>query len=743
MGRKVTVAEPAPDTPTIDQARAIAAAGLRVLPIKPGRKNPPMKSWQTAASVEEKAIAAWWNGLYRGYGIGIAMGPQPDGRNVFAIDIDTHDDDANGYDTIAELEAVHGDLPATVTSNTGSGGMHQVYRAPAGVVVRNQQADGKRIGPGVDVRGDGGQIVVAPTIHPDTHRIYHWAAGRAPWEIAIADAPDWLLEMVAERPAAPAPPRTLEPFTSPRASGESAADILRSQWHWPTELAATGWQEHHTDGDDTYYTRPGKDTRHGHSAVLHGTDGPFVVFTTDISSDLRQLGHPTRDGSGYAFSPLEWDAAHRHNGSLSDASRAVIAANRPQVAAHAPHGADVAEDVPVDYDGALNAMLVDWATFWDIDHNEADWLAEPVIAAKRSTAIFAPGGTGKSLLALFIAACIATGRTLFGRPLEPTSVLYLDYEMTADDLAERLTSMGFDDEDLSRLHYALLPSLPGLDEPEGGKAVVRLAEMCDADLVVIDTFGRAVHGDENDADTVRSWYRWTGIHLKHAGRAFVRVDHAGKDVAKGQRGTSAKNDDVDVVWQMTAKEGGAFTLTAKKRRMGWVPMTVDLVMHEDGRLHFELLSGHTWPAGTAEMAATLDDLGVPDGVTKRAARVALKDAGKGAKDTVLGAAIKYRKERSNTYRFAGDLTVDNPVDAAGTTPGTTHADEGGNHAGNHSPPKTPKPLVDAPGNHSGNHGEPLADADGNHPASRKGAVVPSVPDDPDPTPPTDDQFPPF
>ena len=43
-------------TPTIDQAKAIAAAGLRVLPIKIGAKHPPMASWQTAATVEPAKI---------------------------------------------------------------------------------------------------------------------------------------------------------------------------------------------------------------------------------------------------------------------------------------------------------------------------------------------------------------------------------------------------------------------------------------------------------------------------------------------------------------------------------------------------------------------------------------------------------------------------------------------------------------------------------------------------------------
>ena len=525
----------------------------------------------------------------------------------------------------------------------------------------------------------------------------------------------------------PPPPRVTEWTTG---SNDSPADMLRERWNWPAELQRQGWTPARTQGSDTYYTRPGKDPRSGHSAVLHGTDGPFVVFTTDISNDLRRLGHVTADGSGFAFSPLEWYAAHHHGGDLSTATRALRAEMGPTMPATpltTPQAADgEIEAIEPTYDEILRGMLVNWSEFWATDHNEAEWLAEPIIAAKRSTAIFAPGGTGKSLLSLYIAASLATGTRLFGNNVAPVDVLYLDYEMTSDDLAERLASMGFDEtNDMSRLHYALLPSLPGLDEPEGGKAVVRLAEMCNAQLVVIDTFGRAVHGDENEADTVRSWYRWTGIHLKHAGRAFLRVDHAGKDVTKGQRGTSAKNDDVDVVWQMTAKEAGTFTLTAKKRRMGWVPLTLDLVMVEDDRMHFERLSEHSYHAGTAEMAVILDELNVPVDATKRAVRAALKQAGrKGARDTVLVDAIKYRKGRSSTYHFSTDQPVDNVVDKAvdnsGTTAGTTTLDGDGNHGGNHSPRKSALPQVDAHGNHFGNQREPLSDATGNHGAPLKG-----------------------
>jgi hypothetical protein len=90
----------------IDHAIAYAAAGIRVLPIKPGQKRPPMNSWQHAATIDPKTIHNWWNGLYKDNGVGLAMGEQPDGRHLFALDIDEHDPAASGSDTLAELERI-------------------------------------------------------------------------------------------------------------------------------------------------------------------------------------------------------------------------------------------------------------------------------------------------------------------------------------------------------------------------------------------------------------------------------------------------------------------------------------------------------------------------------------------------------------------------------------------------------------------------------------------------------------
>ena len=695
-------------TPTIDQAKAIAAAGLRVLPIKIGAKHPPMASWQTAATVEPAKIDNWWNGLYNKCGIGIALGPQPNGHNIFAIDLDRHDPQQDGIDALAKLETVHGKLPDTVTSDTGGNGRHLLFEAPPGAIIRNQQSGGNRIAPGIDIRGDGGQIVCSPTIHPESGKRYEWAPGRAPWQHKIAIAPAWLLERVTEPPAPtpppsmPASPTNAPQFTAPD-TGDSIAASVREWWDWNNELTRLGWTPgNRPDANgDTYWTRPGKDPRDGHSAVLHGTEGPLVVFTTEIPQAWTLAGDTTRDGSGWSFSPFGFYAATRHNGDrsvtakeLRTAQEAAQAAQALTTPLQAPQMADMAPEEVETYDDQLNSLLIDWGEFWTADHGEAEWLAEPIIPAGRSTALFAPGGTGKSLLALTIAAAIATGAPIFGITAPAINVLYLDYEMTPDDLAERLEAMGYSDNtDLTRLHYALLPSLPGLDLPEGGKAVVRLAELVGADLVVIDTFSRAVIGDENDADTVRNWYRNTGLHLKHDGRAFLRVDHAGKDTSKGQRGTSAKNDDVDVVWQMTAKDEGAFTLTAKKRRMGWVPEKVELQRIEKaGILTFELADDTSWPSGTAEVANILDALKLPANVTARAAAKAMRDAGKGSDDKKVRAAVKYRRSRTSLSHLAADVEFNSGQDS--TKQPTAHSEktatESGESAVESTPPHPPE-----------------------------------------------------
>jgi len=287
--------------------------------------------------------------------------------------------------------------------------------------------------------------------------------------------------------------------------------------------------------------------------------------------------------------------------------------------------------------------FIDWPAFWLADHAEEEWVYQDVLAKGRGHAIYAMHKAGKSLLTLYVAAHIATTG-------KDAAVVYLDYEMTESDLRDRLDDMGYGPgTDFSRLRYALLPTLPPLDSAAGADALDALLDGVEADLpgvhlvVIIDTISRAVAGEENDADTFRAFYNHTGIRLKRRGATWVRLDHAGKSKEQGQRGSSGKGDDVDVVWKLIRTEHG-IQLRRELSRMGWVPELVTFKESEAPLQFLRLVDD--WPLGTAELARELDKLGIPVETPISAVQKALKAAGEGRRKNLVSAAQRWRREQT-------------------------------------------------------------------------------------------------
>ena len=289
---------------------------------------------------------------------------------------------------------------------------------------------------------------------------------------------------------------------------------------------------------------------------------------------------------------------------------------------------------------------IDWDAFWSQESPTEEWLIEPVVAAGRQTAIYSTAKTGKSLLSLDISAARSTGRSSLGQPpQDPIGVVYLDLEMTEADLRERLGDLGYGpDDDLSRLHYYSLPTLPSLDTDLGGEIVVDLARRAQAQLVVVDTMARVVSGDENSADTYRNFYRFTGSRLKQAGIALLRLDHQGKDPAQGARGSSAKDDDLDIVFRLSTVDATTLKLARTRSRIPWVPSEVMVTRREEPFLR-HVLAHDAVPAGTQEVVQLLDELEVPDDASAAMAVQALKGAGHGKRKQLVLAALKVRRGR--------------------------------------------------------------------------------------------------
>lgn len=287
---------------TITHAHQYAARGWRVIPILPGQKHPGVPSWQTAATTDNDLIDQWWT-VNPGHGIGIATGRA---SGIWVLDVD-NGDDKRGDDTLNDLEAANGELPATPTVHTGSGGRHLYFAVPEGRDIRNHQSG--RMGPGLDVRGEGGQVLAPPTIHPNG-RPYEWDVEAGP-DLPPAMAPDWLLDLVDP----PAPPPTAVAPTAPsgtNGTGQRPGDRWANTVTWNQLLTGDGWTPHSqaTDGEQMW-TRPGKDRREGASATV-GYKGLDIlhVFTSSVPELQAEQ----------SYSKFAYLAATRHGGDYASAA---------------------------------------------------------------------------------------------------------------------------------------------------------------------------------------------------------------------------------------------------------------------------------------------------------------------------------------------------------------------------------------------------------------------------------------
>lgn len=402
------------------------------------------------------------------------------------------------------------------------------------------------------------------------------------------------------------------------------------------------------------------DLNHGHVfaaiTALSNTGQPADAVT--VADELSRLGLLDQIGGKRALADIMDTPAPGNARRYADII-ARDAALRNQIAllgeateaAYNGHGAAVTklatDAAALHHAPPVRSSLVDWSTFWAKDRNLTDWALEPLWPRGRATNQYAPRGTGKSELILFGAAAMATGRAVLGRSAgDPLSVVYLDLEMTEDDLFDRLTDLGYGgSDDLSGLAYYLLPDLPPLDTPEGGAAVMDLVRTHGADVVVVDTIARAVAGEENSNDTFNQLASYTIRRLKAEGVTSVWAGHAGKDMTRGERGASSKADYVDCVWEQTRGDGGSVRLANKKRRSSWVPEQVDLQRVEQGGRITYVTAADSWPEGTGRVADALDRLGASQDITRRAAAELLRANDIGGRNEVVSAALKWRRNR--------------------------------------------------------------------------------------------------
>lgn len=190
--------------------------------------------------------------------------------------------------------------------------------------------------------------------------------------------------------------------------------------------------------------------------------------------------------------------------------------------------------------------------------------------------VYAERGIGKTYFALEITMALAYGVSFLGFiVLKPRKVLYIDGEMPANTMQERLARI------VSRMTpnpnmiepKLITPDIqnepmPNLSTVEGQKQVKK--HLGGVDLVVIDNISTLCgFGKENEAASWIPVQQWV-LELRRQGISVLFVHHAGKNGT--QRGTSKREDILDTVIKLKRPSdyeptmGACFELHFEKAR---------------------------------------------------------------------------------------------------------------------------------------------------------------------------------
>lgn len=209
---------------------------------------------------------------------------------------------------------------------------------------------------------------------------------------------------------------------------------------------------------------------------------------------------------------------------------------------------------------------------------------EPLVAGLLDLAgfavLFGRPKSGKSFVALDLAACVATGSWWHDREVTAGNVLYVIAEGTGG-MPERYAAWKAHNRvysDLEGLFW--LPERPNLRMPDQAHAVAEVAATIEPSLIVIDTLNRTMGGgNENGPEDMGAYIAGVDRIRETTGATVLVVHHSGKDQSAGARGHSSLLGALDT--ELEVKNGGdgiiTLTVTAQKDHAGPPPLRLTLV----------------------------------------------------------------------------------------------------------------------------------------------------------------------
>ncbi len=548
-----------------DAAAILASRGIPVFPCL-ASKAPATERGLYAASTDPEQVRRMFASPAAVL-IGMPTGAT---TGLYAVDVDIK----HGAKGDEWLQANSHRLPQTRTHKTQSGGLHLLFTVPAGAKIRNSQS---KIAPGVDVRGDGGFVIVPGS--PE----YAVADDSDP-----AEMPAWLLELLK-----PAPAPTPQPM-APRPRADDSHGTPYGMRALDAECAAVcnapfGQQEGTLNeaglklgalsagGElDPSYARssliraalampsqggrepwtPQDVQKKAERAFEDGMRKPRQAPPREVRHTIRVEIVPP-EPPPYAEPPDYWQAevdpepAEQRNAAEHSAQSAEAPA-RP-----VPH-LTTPEPFPTLSLDDLEAL------------QPPEWLIDKLIPVDAFALLVGPYASLKSFLALDLSLCVAYGIPWQGRPVKQGPVLYIAGEGAAG-MASRVKAWrrvhGVEDQEAP---FRLLRArLNILDPGHIGRLVATAAHDFKGEpvrLAVNDTLARSMVGaDENSAQDMGRAVAATDEIRDELKCTTLTVHHMGKDKDRGARGSIALPAAADTTL-VVEREGSRLTITVEKQK---------------------------------------------------------------------------------------------------------------------------------------------------------------------------------
>ena len=583
------------------------ARGLQVVPakapIKGGEwKMPALASWTEFQEnlIPQATFDRWYgeNGDHiRRQNMGILTGRCS--GNVFVIDLD----DQKGpqaeawWQGLLELHNSRIDVE-TVEQRTGGGGRQKLFRAPMDWVAPTNKTTIN-----IDVRGQGGFAMLPPSRH-ESGRDYEWLPGRAPWETAIADAPEWLLEaidtLIVRHGSRPRTEKTASPGTERNAFGtriiEGREGYMRDmiwrvvlKWYRECPIGPPPAAEMAAMRDEAWLVYEG------------------CVGTRIVEAGLSNADGLERENRGYSMFANKWRREMKNWGSPK----------MTEAAKHDPKpGEAAAQPPPIDPKTGKPIPLIQTSAEFLAAYTPPAYLVDGMIQRGYLYSLTARTGHGKTAVALYLAQAIARGVAMHGCEVLPGTVLILAGE-NPDDVRARYfvlgEAYGFDPTS------AKIRWIPGVRHLPSHMDIIRKEtdEIDDLVLVLVDTAAAYFPGTETNSNSEQGEYarllrQMTFLKNKPA---VIALSHPVKNASKDNllpMGGSAFLNEVDGNLTLWAGVERQTTLhwQGKFRGPEFDPMTFELVeehcdavKNEDGVL---LPSVVAKPMAEAEVAAAED-----------------------------------------------------------------------------------------------------------------------------------------